>query len=336
MMSSTPRTLILYDSDSHYTERFLRFLNSRGWFPLQAVSARSPEEVKSLIDGSPGGILLLAESLLPTLPEAILSRDSWRICLLCEDVSRNTSLYPVIRRYQPVSGILTELLSLDEIPGTAGTEEIPGSWILGILAPAATSLAGAVSWLCARILSEQQSVLYVSLEDFCPCPEGTESSRAQGLSDLLFRRAHSSGSYWTPELAVRRDGVPFLPPAINPEDIWQLSSQELGGLPQEILQQSGAEVLVVSFPCGRDPRPFCSVCRHILLPAEDTPDSRQSLQSFREYLTLQGQDDLLSRARELILPPCPELAGISAWDPLLRHTPLGHMVEEELKRLIAG
>jgi hypothetical protein len=335
-MSHSTRTLILYDSDPHYTERFLRGLKTRGRFPLRAEPARSPEDLLSLIDGNPGGILLLAEALLPTLPDAVLNRDSWRICLLCESVSRQPSPYPVIRRYQPVSGILTELLALDDAPCAARAYDAPDPWILGILPPAATSLTGAVSWLCARVLSAQRSVLYVPMESFSPCPGGKESGGEQGLSDLLFRRAHSTGTYWTPELAVRRDGLQFLPPAVNPEDIWQLSSRELGLLPQEILRQSGAEVLVVSAPCGRDPRPFFSVCRHILLPAEDTPDSRQSLQSFREYLTLQGQDELLSRTRELILPPCPELGGVSAWDPLLRHTPLGHLVEEELNRLSAG
>ena len=333
IMSDNTRLLLLYDSDETYTSRLLEYLARQKEPVLRGRAFHDPEALYSALKTHPDAVLLAEEALLPTLPENALSLAEGRIFLLAESTTDRGAPLPRLCRYQPASSLLRDLFSA-EIAGDAAPADDTAGGILGIYAPQDTALRPAASWLLASFLAEHAPVLYIPLDPFRDLPLPQVSDTDLGVSDLLYRRRNRGDDYWSEDLLRRQEQLAWLPSAQNPEDVWQLSPEEAASLLRNIKRRSAFRFIITDLPCGRDPRPVLTACRQVLLLAENTPDGRRSLRSFREYMLLQEQEELLSRTHELILPPAPELASCAFTDPMLRHAPLGRMLKKEADLLL--
>lgn len=315
--------IYLYDTDQKYMERFTRYLETRGPGGIRAIPCFEPARLTEAAEHPEDILLLVEEKLLPTLPEEILSADSLRLFVLREEASASPLSCPGIFRYQPMVSLLKEL---GAYPGNTDHSRMRTVRTVGIYAPAPNSLRPAVTRILAEILAEHCQVLCIFLDPFAAVPE--PESAGQGLSELLYRRRHSPDHFWTEDLADRSGNLQILPPVQNPEDLWSMTAEESAALLRDLSEQCGAQILIVDLPDGKDPRPVFQNCRHVLLPTDDTPDGRQALRTFREYILLSGQEELLSRAVELILPPCREFRDCSSRDPLMRHGTLGTFLQQ--------
>ena len=147
-------------------------------------------------------------------------------------------------------------------------------------------------------------MLYVNLEDCSGLSRLFGEVHKTDLSDLLY--FYSQGSYsWVRLSSViyTWGDLDYIPPVRYPEDLCQVTAEEMADLLVRISRESAYDTVIVDLgQFGKKAAPVLEVCRTVYMPVKDDCMSVAKVEEFEEYLNRSGHEALRERIQKVKLP----------------------------------
>ena len=188
------------------------------------------EEPEKWIQGQTGCILLLSEGEVP----------------------QELAQEKILLKYQSAQEVLRSALYYWQ-----ETQENQKVWkrvgqekeIIGVYAPGGHELQQPFSLILARQLAREKRVLYISLLEYSLLEESAKDSWQFDLSDLIIMRQRTTGNFKEKlEAVVRKEnGVSYIPPMQNPENIHEITAEQYVDLLTAITQETDYEVVLIDY-----------------------------------------------------------------------------------------
>ncbi len=275
------KILALYDSDRQYSERLGRFLESRSELPFRVYRFQDPEKLRAFSDRQHIDLLLSDAHCAREAQDSCSAREV--VCLResNEDCPEDGSIY----KFQSGDGILRELM---KHYAAAPVPERRGSTRLYLIySPLGRIGKSCFALTLARLLSQECPTLYLSLEENAAFTEGQSLQHNGTLSEALYY--HKQGlldPVRLQSLLCDAEGLSYIPPVRNPEDLSALSAAELSAFMDTLQSSSRCSALVADTDTAvsRAAALFPAADK-IFIPVREDSASRQKLSRFEDFLT---------------------------------------------------
>ena len=303
------RILTVYDSETVYTEAFVRMLSREKNFPFEVHAFTDLLKMENFIRTKHPSMTLVAEK------DFIPEMTSWPSdCFMILREDRNNpecDSIPGIRKYQPFPAVLQSiLLHADPSVLKALSDQTAfGTQVIGVGSPVRRCGNTLFSLALARLLSDTRPTLFITAD---PCSGFSERFRfgvSKSMSDLLYDLASHSGEPPVPEMSGRLDGMTVslgplrvLAPFPVMQDAMDLVCEDL---PDLFVLCGRCRIQTVVLDAGLliyDPVPLIQMCSRFYMPSLPDPLSSAKMSSFADSLKKTGQEDLLDRITPVRVP----------------------------------
>lgn len=300
----TKRVMAVYDVDPFYADRFAEFVNQREQIPFEVMAFTTLERLKNYAAEHPIELLLI-NSTVPA--EEIERIDAMQVVVLADgEVMPVNGQYPSVYKYQSTDNIMREVMACYCAKPVEPSLAVIGNVgsIIGVYSPVNRCLKTSFALTMGQLLSRDTKVLYVNLEDCSglSCLIGEEYR--SDLSDLLYYYGQGIYSWVKLSSVVYTWGdLDYIPPVRYPEDLCQVTAEEMADLLVRIARESTYEVIIVDLgQFGRKAVPVLEVCDTVYMPVKDDCVSVAKVEEFEEYLRRSGNETLKKRICRLKLP----------------------------------
>lgn len=317
--------MAILDSDLAYLERFSEYINRKEQFPFHASIFTTGAALAASCKESRFDLLLAGERVSKT--EVEQTGIDMRMMLTETGISEWESRFPGIYKYQPMGEILKQITAgyWDEEEEAVLIEHGKGALITGIYSPVGRCGKTLFSIVLSRILSQDQSVLLISLDEHCMTGIFPDCEDNGDLSDALYY--YRQDKNWIRKISslyCQYDGFHFIPPVKVPVDLYTCTGRGIGDFLQQMGKNCGYEAVVVDIAAGGgNPVEILTVCDLIYMPVVKDSYGNGKIDAFEEYLEAAGKGVLLERIRKVNLPVPPVTA-------IGRDYPVGDLVFGEL------
>lgn len=332
------RIMAVYDVDPFYAERFAEFVNRRDQVPFSVVAFTALERLRVYGTDHKIELLLINSSVSP---EEIRKIGAARVISLAD--GEGTALeesYPSVYKYQSADSIMREVMacySADcEESGLAMTSK--ASRVIGIYSPVNRCLKTSLALTMGQLLSRDARVLYMNLEDCSGLGRLIGEEYGGGLSDLLYYYSQDSFSWMRLGSVIYTWGdLDYVPPVKYPEDLSQITSQEMAGLLSRISRESTYEIIILDLgQFGKKAVEVLDLCDVIYMPVKEDCISVAKVEEFEEYLTASGHEPLKKRILKLKLPYHCDFGRRDGYLEQLLWGELGDYTRQLLRKQISG
>lgn len=147
-------------------------------------------------------------------------------------------------------------------------------------------------------------MLYVNLEDCSGLEKLFGEEHKAGLSDLLYFYGQGNYSWVRLSSVIYSWGdLDYIPPVRYPEDLCQITAEEMADLLTRIARESAYDIVVVDLgQFGKKAAPVLEVCSTVYMPVKDDCMSVAKVEEFEEYLIRSGHEALKERIQKIKLP----------------------------------
>lgn len=232
--------LTLYGKDTAYLQRLKSQLQKLSYFPLSIEISSDLHKIRESAVFSPASLLLSAEQLplqdLPSPHSLILTED-------CSDTEQH-KLY----RFQPVSAMAMEILRYYQSFASLPEERLKPSLarIYLVASPIGRSGKTVFSMQLAHTLSEQNRVLYLSLEAFPSFSFTPVQDNGSSLSDALYYfKDGQLDALKLRSLLLSFENLSYLAGMRHPDDLSSFSSSEIADFLRQLRDIAGYDILIV-------------------------------------------------------------------------------------------
>lgn len=314
------KILALYDNDRHYSERLGRFLESRSELPFRVCRFQDPEKLRQFSDRHGIDVLLSDEHCAREARDLCSPREL--ICLRENDGEdpEDGSIY----KFQSGEGILRELLK--HYAATPVPEHRGHARLYLIFSPLGRIGKSCFALTLARLLSRECATLYLSLEENAAFAEGQKLRHSGTLSEALYyHKQNMLDPARLQSLLYDAEGLSYIPPVRNPEDLSALSPPELSAFVDSLLRSSPFQAIVVDTdPLISRAAALFPLAEKILIPVREDSASRQKLSRFEDFLT---HARLLKEPERMVRLLLPQDDGISDTAALLTRSRPGVLTD---------
>lgn len=259
------KRFVLVDPDPVYLERFLEYVHRKPNFLFAAVGLTGVEQLSEEAEQGDIDVALVDENCWQSIGKGTKKELLRKIpCLiLLSDRIRSAEDHLCVCRYQSMEKLLPEILSYYEETRPPAEEPEERTQVDIFYAPAGRCGKTTCALLLGHRLAEQcgRTVLYMNLEAL---DGSVQREDGHSLSDLLYYR-QTTGGLKLQSLAGTEGSLSLLDPVVNPQDLWQLESGELGQLLREIKEAGIYDTVIVDLGPGRDPLPILMLGRRVFL-----------------------------------------------------------------------
>ncbi len=298
------KILALYDNDQHYSERLGRFLESRSELPFRVCRFQDPEKLRQFSDRHGIDVLLSDEHCAREARDFCSPREV--ICL-----RENGGTDPEdgsIYKFQSGEGILRELLK--HYAATPVPERQGRARLYLIFSPLGRIGKSCFALTLARLLARECPTLYLSLEENAAFAANQTLRHSGTLSEALYyHKQNMLDTARLQSLLYDAEGLSYIPPVRNPEDLSALSQGELSSFVDILRSSTAFNALVVDTDSLISrAAPLFPLAEKILIPVREDSASRQKLARFEEFLS---HARLLKEPERMIRLLLPQDDGIS-------------------------
>lgn len=303
--------MAVYDEDPQYAEKLSDYINRKdqGIFTAQAFTSfdaletfAQENKIDVLLAGQGGG-----QEDFHKVPAA------WRM-MLSEEQPGGIPVDPEgksIYKYQPGDAIVREVLAhYGEMPGLSvmlSGAVGQSKRMIGVYSPVGRCGKTSFALSVGQILAKEEKTLFLSLDVFTGFSSFMDERWKRDLSDLLYY--YKQGRFH----AVRLNSVIYylgdmawLPPIRFPDDYLQISTEEMAGLLETILQESDYTTVVLDMgSSGKQMLPLLELCSVIYMPVKEDIFSQAKLTEFFEYLEICKKQSIAERIQKIHVPMTP-------------------------------
>ncbi|MFR5601826.1 MAG: hypothetical protein ACLTKI_05480 [Lachnospiraceae bacterium] len=298
------RVMAVYDIDPFYADRFADFANQKEKVPFTVVPFTTMERLKAYLEDHTVELLLVSQFVEKRDLEKLPIK---QIITLTEgEVAKLENTYPNVYKYQSTDGVIREVMSLycgqtqEELQVVTGIK----AGILGVYSPVNRCLKTSFALTAGQVLGQDARVLYLTFEEYSGFSKMVGETFQSDLSDLLYY--YHQGKFNLPRLnaVVHSLGnLDYVPPARYPEDLYQVTAQELADFIGRLAKETNYDTVLVDLgQMGRRSVEILEVCDIIYMPVKDDCVSVAKLEEFEEYLQLSNRQPLLEKIQKLKLP----------------------------------
>lgn len=298
------RIMAVYDVDSFYAERLAEFVNQREKVPFLVAAFTSLECLKDYAEDHKIELLLINSAVSQ---DEIKKVGAARVVTLAEgEMIPLEEQYPSVYKYQAADSIIREVLACYSVNSQEPDFSVitKTSSVIGIYSPVSRCLKTSLALTMGQLLARDVKVLYMNLEDCSGLGRLIGEEYSAGLSDLLYYYSQESFNWMRFGSAIYTWGdLDYVPPVKYPEDLNQVTSQEMAGLLSRIARECAYETIILDLgQYGKKAVEVLELCDVIYMPVKDDCVSAAKVEEFDEYLTSSGHEALKSRIVKLKLP----------------------------------
>lgn len=278
--------------DGVYAERFLVYV-SRHYpeLPYEWHIFTQETELRDYLRGKRTALLLISETMAHNMLKNPQNQGVWeaaacRVMLMNKGAGNLLPGWHALSRYQSMPMLMEKLL-MTYARAAENTDSLTPDksdvQMIGVYSPCGgcgkTSLAIALG----RVLAEERPTLFLDLE-WCSgfgTRFGREFERnlADFLGDMLEEKSHLTERLAA--MTLKWEGLDYLPPLKNREDIWDTTKETWQELVTVLRERTGYEALIWDFGQGvRGLNELLMLCDRIFLPVPSDPVSRGKTEEF--------------------------------------------------------
>lgn len=212
-----------------------------------------------------------------------------RIFLSEGSIPRQAQNLPVVAKYQSVEKLFAQISALLWQEGTEGEDSLPEhtAELIGVYSPVCCENQMLFSMTMAQILGEREKVLYVNLMEHSGFYQVTGEEISEDVGDLLYGMLGREQEFTAGLHRIRRSFLNFdyLPPAVNPEHLSEISKPLYEQLLLALKNRSGYDVVILDF--GRVFLGFAemlSILGNLYCLGKEGILNRYRMEEFCEYL----------------------------------------------------
>lgn len=313
------RKLAICDEEDTYRQRFSTYLSNHKPEEMEVYAYSKEEIFLETLEEIPFWIVILGKGFVPLaetvrekgIPVLILTEkentNAVRDLLQYEKESEADTGIGYTAKYQSMCTILHEIYLLAE--GEDGTgqmmETVAGRIeVIGVCSPVRHEMQMLFSFLYAVAAAKERKVLYINLMENSGFRKlyGTAgesdlgdvilSLRKQGLKPESFRKC-----------VYEMNDVSYIQPFYNPENIHEVTLQDLKEILDYLTEHTDYEMLVIDFGGGMENfSQMLDCCRSIYCLTREGYFYQCQTEEFLEYVRTTGKEDLEKKIRMVELP----------------------------------
>ena len=276
------RIMTVFDSEAGYTESLARMLSQQKALPFEVRAFTDRKKMEAFLRARPVSLSLIAEK---DFTQEMLSLPSERFVILSEDRGNpECAGLEKIGKYQPFPAVFSQILAIAAryayvLPSSGA---LRGTQIIGVGSPLGRCGKTLFSLTLARLLADSRRTAFISLDPLSILPEILRTEDSASLSDLLFdlKTGRHGPPEKIPEICREWGPLSVLPPVRLPQDVFEMSPDDLLGLLEALGTACFETVIVDAGPLIFDPAPLLGVCTRFYMPVLPDPLSGIILRRF--------------------------------------------------------
>lgn len=296
--------IAVYDVDPFYAARFAEVVNQKEKIPFEVMAFGSMEKLKQFVKNNKVQMLLISSMVNR---EEIEELGIKQVVSLADGETLETDMaYPSIYKYQSSDTIIREVLAryCQEEAAVIPMALLGKSTIIGVYSPVGRCLKTSFALTMGQLLAQEGRVLYITLEEYSGLSTLSHTEYSEDLSDLMYYYHQGNYNILRLNSVIHSLGeLDYIPPARYPEDLAQMSAEEMAGLIQRIAQESTYETVILDMGnYGRQVIPLLRICSCIYMPVKEDSVSLAKIEEFYHHIDTLGQGDIKERIKKLKLP----------------------------------
>lgn len=299
------------DLDASYACSLMDYLNGKKTTPFEVQAFTNVESLQAYAKENEIEILLIStRAMCNEIRELPVNRT---IILSEGEVLQDLEEYPFVYKYQSSDQLLSEVLEYyaeahpqPYILGNAARK----TRIYGVYSPVGRARKTSFALALGEVLAESKQVLYLNFEEFSGFEELFGVKYRADISDLIyFARQKEVGFIYKLNSVIQTfHELQYIPPALSPADIRDVSGREWIDFLQEIVAYGEYDVLILDLSEQVDE--FFQIllnCDRIYMPVLEDTVSEAKLNQFDKLVHMLDMEEILEKTRKLKLPVQPLL-----------------------------
>ncbi len=308
--------LAVCDPDPDYTQNLMEYISQKAGMPFKTIAFTNVETLLKYTQSEQIDVLMISNSAMNERVEACAIEKV--ILLSSGEIFSKYKGYPSIYKYQSTEKIIREVLDYyaeiyheeETIPAASGH-----AGLIGVYAPQGLESGTLLALALSKMYAHENTVLYISMEEFSTLHELMEKTYASDLSDLMYYyRQNPAG------LNVRLQGViehyqgfDYIPPPAFSGDLREVRAQEWLGLIQAIDSFGIYDYIILQIsPMVENPFEMLEFCRKVYVPFREGYLSETKMQVFEKYLLTGEKEALFHKMLQIKMPELSD-AGTGLW-----------------------
>lgn len=298
------KIMAVYDVEPRYADRFADFTNQKEKVPFTVVAFTTVEALRDYAKTHTIEILLISNAV-PR--ETVKEIPAAQVVVLAEgEVVPAEDEYPSVYKYQSTDSIIREVLAhYCEQPREVSMVLLGSkARIIGVYSPLGRCLKTSFAWTLGQQLGKNGKVLYVSMEEYSGFSKLLGEEPQADLSDVFyFYRQGNCGFVRLSSMIYTWGNLDYIPPVRYPEDLGQITGEDMAEFLSRMALESGYEIIVVDMGnSGRQAVSMLNLCDVVYMPVKDDCVSAAKIEEFLEYLEVSGKGELQDKIQRLKLP----------------------------------
>ncbi len=298
------KILAVYDSDEQYGKRLSEYLNRKESIPFTMVFFTNEEALVQYAAQHVIDMLLLQEA---AMTKAIQELAIPRVAYLTEAQGHiSGSREHFVYKFQSSDHVIRELMSCYETMDMQVMQAIASLKpvnIVGVYSPIARCLKTSFALTLGQVLSKNQLVLYINLEEFSGLDILLGKTFIRDLADAVYFFSQGNMKQHLGEVVENWHNMDYIPPVSYPEDLADVNAKTLTDMIKEIAAVCHYDVILLDF--GSSMRFVADLfphCQKIYMPVLEDPMSLGKIEAFESWMGLKNQTEILMKINRLKLP----------------------------------
>lgn len=287
------------------------YLNEKKNTPFEVQAFTNVESLMAFARNHPLEILLISTR---AMCNEIKELQIKRIIILSEgEALQNLEEYPFVYKYQSSDSLISEVMEhyavcapqMQLMPSA-----IKKTRIYGIYSPIRRSRKTSFALTLGEVLSETKQVLYLNLEEFSGFEDLFGINYRTDVSDLIYFARQKEGNliYKLNAVIQTFHGLQYIPPALSPFDLRDVSGAEWISFLNEIISYCEYDVILLDLGEQIDDiYQLLNICDRIYMPVLDDVFSQAKINQFEKLAEMLDCKEILDKVRK-IHPPAQSLS----------------------------
>ncbi len=295
------------DLEAAYACNLMDYLNKKRTTPFEVQAFTNVESLQEFTKEHEIEILLISTRAmcneirnLPVNRTIILSEG--------EPLQDYLEEYPFVYKYQSSDIVLSEVMEY-YVEANPQPYVLANAWrktkLYGVYSPVGRSRKTSFALTLGEILSETKNVLYLNFEEFAGFEELFQTTYRADISDLIyFSRQKGDGFIFRLNSVIQTfHELQYVPPALSPSDIRDVSSKEWLDFLDEIIRCCEYDVIILDLSEQVDELfQIMKHCDRIYTPIQEDVISQAKLAQYEKLLRMLDMTEILEKTHRLRLP----------------------------------
>ena len=314
MKPAADPNMAIYFSDNEYLENFINYISDRDTgFTCSGFS--KSRSIRDFAEKNEIAILLTDENCFNN--DAGYINSEITVVLTEKPETKGSEHVYEINILQPVDDIIREILILAAKSDITviQNQSVSSGEIYTFFSPVGRSLKTTLAMATAQVMSDREKTIYVNLEPYSGFSILFDQYNGTDLSDLMFNLRDGSedrASLMLQSTVYSSQGVSYIPPVMNPGDLFQIKSEDISKL-FGLLHGNGYETVIVDMgPFFPGAEKILCESRTVFMPIRKDSISTAKTAQFLSYIRTLGDMQTEEKIIRLEPPFFKDLSPITA------------------------